>query len=276
MGRTHCTQGTPLLVEDYVNDTGLIICGKCRTRKQHRVEILGAVRTVSVLCDCEREAAEAEEAYFQAVAERKRIEGLARDACTFSHDTAWREATFARDDGLNPQASAMCRRYVSSFATMQAENTGLLFVGPVGTGKSFLAGCVANALLAKGTSVGVTSLPQILYLMRDFSKKDVLEKLQGYELLVIDDLGTERETSYAAEQVFQVIDARLRTRKPLLVTTNLGLEVMREANDSIHARVYDRVLEMCPVHVVLMGRSRRHEVSEKKKVKAAHWLFDGP
>jgi len=276
VGRTQCTQEMPPALEDYFNEVGLLVCGICKTRKQYRVNLLGAVQIVPVMCDCQREAVDAEEKYYQQVASRKRVDALSRDACTFSQDTAWRESTFARDDGLNAGASAMCREYVNSFATMQKENTGLLFTGPVGTGKSFLAGCIANALLAQGTTVGVTSFPQILYNLRDFDKRDVLEKLQTYELLVIDDLGTERDTPYAAEQVFQVIDARLRTQKPLIVTTNLDVAAMKEAKDSMQMRVYDRVLEMCPVHVVLVGLSRRSDVSSRKRERAAYWLLNGP
>jgi len=276
VGKTQYIQEMLPALEDYINDAGLLVCGTCKTRKQYQVKLLGAARTVPVMCDCQREAVETEEVYYQQVAARKRVDALARDACTFSHDTAWREATFAKDDGVNADASAICREYVRSFATMQNANTGLLFTGPVGTGKSFLAGCVANALLAQGITVGVTSFPQILYHLRDFDKKDVLEKLQTYELLVIDDLGTERDTPYAAEQVFQVIDVRLRTQKPLLVTTNLSFAAMKEVRDIMQMRVYDRVLEMCPVHVVLTGLSRRPDVSKRKKERAAHWLLNGP
>jgi DNA replication protein DnaC len=269
MSQAQCAEKLSLFTEDYLGTDGLMMCGKCNSRKQHRVEILGAMRTVYIMCDCRREAVEAEEAYYQQQAVRRRTEALAREACTFGHDTAWQQATFALDDGGNPEASTLCREYVASFASMRETNTGLLFVGPVGTGKSFLAGCVANALLEKGVSVGVTSLPQILYHMRDFSKRGVLERLQEYDLLVIDDLGTERETTYAAEQVFQVIDARLRTRKPVLVTTNLDPAAMREAKDTMHQRVYDRVLEMCPVQVTLKGRSRRQEVARQKRERAS-------
>jgi len=268
MNQAHYPEKLSLLTEDYLGADGLTMCGKCDSHKQHRVEIFGAMRVVYIMCDCRREAVEAEETYYQQLAMRKRTEALAREARTFDHDTSWRQATFALDDGVNPEASSICRDYVASFASMKETNTGLLFVGPVGTGKSFLAGCIANALLEKGVSVGVTSLPQILYQMRDFSKRGVLERLQEYDLLVIDDLGTERETTYAAEQVFQVVDARLRTRKPLLVTTNLDPAAMREAKDTMHLRVYDRVLEMCPVQVTLKGCSRRQEVSRHKREMA--------
>ncbi len=49
----------------------------------------------------------------------------------------------------------------------------------------------------------------------------------------------------ALEQVYNVIDSRYRSRKPLIVTTNLTLEELQHPEDTAHARIYDRLLEMC-------------------------------
>ena len=55
-----------------------------------------------------------------------------------------------------------------------------------------------------------------------------IASLDDYSLLVIDDLGVERSTEYAMEQMFTVIDSRYRSKKPLIVTTNLKLEETRQ------------------------------------------------
>ena len=52
-------------------------------------------------------------------------------------------------------------------------------------------------------------------------------------------------TEYGLEQVYNVIDSRYRSRKPLIVTTNLSLTELQNPQDTAHARIYDRVLEMC-------------------------------
>jgi len=253
----------PSLPTDYTMN-GLLMCGKCNTRKQLRVEILGRMRIVWVLCDCEREQVEAEESRYREMDAKRRMTALIRDACPLGQDVAWREATFERDDGGNREASKVCVDYVDSFAAAQETNTGVLFTGPVGTGKSYLAGCIANALIGRGVSVGVTSLPLLIAHMQDFSNKSVIARLQEYDLLILDDLGTERDTSYAAEQAFQIIDARLRARKPLIVTTNLDPTAMREAKDIMRKRIFDRVLAMCTVHVEMKGRSRRQTAPTKR------------
>ena len=55
----------------------------------------------------------------------------------------------------------------------------------------------------------------------------------------------ERGTEYALEQIYNIVDSRYRSRKPLIVTTNLTLDEIRHPQDTAHARIYDRLLEMC-------------------------------
>lgn len=81
------------------------------------------------------------------------------------------------------------------------------------------------------------------------NKNAYIGQLCRYPLLIIDDFGMERDTSYGLEQLYNVIDSRYRSQKPLIVTTNLTLQELQNPEDNAHARIYDRVLEMCvPVH----------------------------
>ena len=157
---------------------------------------------------------------------------------------------------------------------MKAENIGILFYGPVGTGKSYFACCIANALLEKLVSVSVTNFPRILNRLQGFDeeRQAFIDKLQRYKLLVIDDLGVERDTSYSVEQVYNVIDTRARAKKPLIITTNLSMEDLKNPVSLAHARIYDRVLEMCPIRLVLQGESRRQGVANERRDKAKQIL----
>ena len=81
---------------------------------------------------------------------------------------------------------------------------------------------------------------------RAFSgRNEVVDRLCRYPLLIIDDFGMERDTDYALEQVYNIIDSRYRSKRPLIITTNLTLDEIRHPQDVAHARIYDRVLEMC-------------------------------
>ena len=135
---------------------------------------------------------------------------------------------------------------------MKAENHGLLLWGNVGTGKSFFAGCIANALMKLEVPVCMTNFALILnYLAANFKdRNEYIARLCSFPLLILDDFGMERGTEYGLEQVYNVIDSRYRSGKPLIVTTNLTLEELQNPEDTAHARIYDRLTEMCtPVRI---------------------------
>ena len=158
---------------------------------------------------------------------------------------------------------------------MLRDNIGILFTGGVGTGKTFYAGCIANALTEKLVSVGATSLPKMINKLQTFPEERVraLDALQRYEFLVLDDLGVERDTSYAAEQTYLIIDTRYRANKPLIITTNLSVRELETPQNLTQERIYDRILEMCPLVVELTGKSRRRQNIAVKQQKALEQLW---
>lgn len=68
-------------------------------------------------------------------------------------------------------------------------------------------------------------------------RNDVVDRLCGHPLLIIDDFGMERGTEYALEQIYNIVDSRYRSRKPLIVTTNLTLEELKNPQSTAHARI---------------------------------------
>lgn len=177
--------------------------------------------------------------------------------------------TFANDNGQNPLMKK-ARAYVEHWREAYRDNTGLLLFGDVGTGKSFFAGCIANALLDRDIPVLMTNFPSILTRLTGMFSEDRAEfiaSLGMYDLLIIDDLGVERNTEYAMEQMFHVIDCRYRSRKPMIITTNLKLEEIKNPPDLAHARIYDRILERC-APVLFAGKNFREENAEATKAAA--------
>ena len=108
-------------------------------------------------------------------------------------------------------------------------------------------------------------------LFSESDKNKYLDRLNDHSLLIIDDLGIERGTEYALEQVYNVIDTRYKSGKPLVITTNLTLDELKSPADIPHKRIYDRVLGMC-VPVMFNGTNFRKEEAAAK-MEAAKKLF---
>ena len=238
---------------DYVKD-GLLHCGKCHTPKQCRVELMGMVISPKCLCKCESERRDRE-----AEEERRRqfAERIKRYRSMGFPQSQMQDWTFDNDDGGNAKLTNMAKRYVDHFDAMCKDGKGLLLYGGVGTGKTYIACMIANALIDKGYPVLVTNFARVLSTLQGtFDKQEYLDSLNQFKLLIIDDLGIERDTGYAKEQVFNIIDSRYRAGLPMIVTTNLTIQKLATEGDLADKRVYDRILERCyPVEVA--GESRR-------------------
>ena len=255
---------------DYVGEDGLLYCGKCHTPKQTRLPfnpLTGdKVETVvRAVCQCQREADE--EAERRAVRERFQMDMARRREDGLSCPDGLRY-TFAQDDRQQPKVSDACQRYVECWDERRANNIGVLFYGSVGTGKSFLASCIGNGLLDRQVPVAATNFPRLLNLLQGtYEKQTLLDRLSIYKLLIVDDLGVERDSAYAEEQIFNIIDARSNSELPVIVTTNLTLEEMEHPTTMQYARIYDRVLAMCPIRLKLAGESRRKaNASEREQL----------
>lgn len=179
--------------------------------------------------------------------------------------------TFDEDNGKN-SVMKVAKDYVNKWADVLSNNVGLLLWGNVGTGKTFFAACIANALVEQHISVRMTNFSTILNdLFAETDKNKYLERLNDHNLLIIDDLGIERGTEYALEQVYNIIDTRYKSGKPLIITTNLTLEELKNPIDVAHKRIYDRVLGMC-VPVMFNGSNFRNQEAANK-IETARKLF---
>ena len=156
------------------------------------------------------------------------------------------------------------KKYVNESLAMKNDNVGLLLWGGIGYGKSFMAGCIANALLDEEITVKMTNFAIISNDLFSYEDKNAyISWLCGFGLLIIDDLGAERHTEYTLESIFNVIDRRVRSKKPLIVTTNLSIGELKNAKADDERRIYDRILECC-VPVCVDTKSRRVEIGAEK------------
>lgn len=263
--------------DDYTGDDGLLYCGKCHTPKQKRLSFDPATREqketlVRAACKCQREADEA------ADLRAKREKFKQEMACRWEDGVHERELLrykFSEDDGETLEILRVCKNYVDRWEEMLQNNIGVLFYGSVGRGKSFYASCIANALLEKNVPVVATSFPRLLNILQNATdRQQVIDKLKRYKLLFIDDLGAERDSSYASEQVYNIVQSREICRLPLIVTTNLTQEEMKNPATMRQDQIYDRVLEMCPLRIKMTGENRRRLDAERRKKIAQSLLLE--
>lgn len=257
--------------DDYTDEaTGLLVCGKCHTPKQCRVTLFEKERLLPCLCQCEQERQRAREAARQ---EQERLNRIHRLKANALQDKALLAYTFDRDDGQNPSMK-YARRYVEHWPEMKERGQGLLLWGGVGTGKTFAAACIAQALVEQAVPVLMTNFSKILNSLSGMFSEDrnkYLASFNHFNLLIIDDLVIERNSEYALEQVYNVVDSRYLSRLPFIITTNLPLAELQAPKDLAHARIYDRVLERC-TPICFSGKNYRKDNAAANKTEAARLL----
>lgn len=234
---------------DYIKDD-LLYCGKCNTPKQAKVVMFGKIITPYCLCKCESERLKAEEKARKT--EKRRIEAFGSSNLV--------NCTFEADDGGNPKITEAMKRYVENFTDFKKSGQGLLLYGDTGRGKTFAAAEVANALIDKGYSVYVTNFAKIANeITASFDdKQEVYDRLSRYSLLVLDDLSAERKTEFMQEVVHAVIDSRINSGKPMIITTNLTADELSNPQDIASKRIYERITQKC-LPIKVEGQNRRKE-----------------
>lgn len=241
---------------DYMQD-GILYCGHCHTPKQAKVSIGGRIWTPACMCDCEAQRFKDKQERMERESALDAVKRLRMMGFT---DAEMAECTFDKDDGSNERLSQVSRKYVEIFAQMQMRGKGLLLYGGVGTGKTFMSACIANALIDRGHPCLVTNFARIVNTLQCMyeGRQRYIDDLNRFDLLVIDDLASERETAYMGEIIQSVIDARYRSGKPLIVTTNLTAQEMKHPEDIRRKRIYSRLFEMC-IPVEVKGTDRRRD-----------------
>lgn len=225
----------------------ILYCGKCKQPRRKYREIGGVTRLTTEMCKCD---VMAEDERKRKEEEAKRMERASELRRVSLMDDKFKSSTF--DNFVvtqhNARAVKLAKSYCERFPEMVKKNQGLLFHGDVGTGKTFLTACIANAVLDQCYSVIMISLAKILKSLSPFGGQEeekLLKRLSEVTLCIIDDLGVESGTDTALSKVYDIIDSRYRSGKPTIFSTNVPFSKMQQEEDIRYVRIYDRVFEMC-------------------------------
>ena len=125
----------------------------------------------------------------------------------------------------------VCRKYAANFSK---DSGSLLFNGETGLGKTMLSACIACAVAEKGCSVAYESAPHLFAkLEKDRFHPDeesalAVKKLTDCDLLIIDDLGTELPGNFVTAALYALLNDRLLSGKPMVISTNLNIAEIRQ------------------------------------------------
>ncbi len=149
---------------------------------------------------------------------------------------------------------------------------GLLFSGPVGSGKTFMSSAIANELLDAGKEVLFVVVPDFLDQIKatysqnvqTYSEIQLLESARNVEVLILDDLGAHNYTDWTRNKIYSIINYRLNNTLPTVITTNLELEVLEEY---LGERTTSRLLQLCKIYSLMVECDIRYQkrLFENKK-----------
>lgn len=236
--------------ECYIGEDGLYYCRTCKKPKQTRVTFNGKTTICGCMCDCDKKLRDESLAYQKEC----RINRYRRE--TFS-GTKHTTETFETDKEPDSQNSKIFRNYAKRFDPQKSK--WLILYGDCGKGKSFYAAAICNAIIDREFTAKFTSVSAIikeLWNARD--KLEYFERLDKYDLIVLDDFDAERSTEYANEIRYDVIEMRNNSCKPLIVTTNKTAQEMGKAQDIADKRIYSRLFEH-GLFIAFEGKDKRKE-----------------
>lgn len=259
--------------KEYIKD-GHAFCKVCHERKDGKVmEFFDSKMIFKISCKCDRNR-EAKEKERQKQLEIERLKSIC-----FTSIIQW-AYTFENYQGKENQSLIIAKNFVKDYEEMKKENIGLLFYGSVGSGKTYLACSIANALIEQyQVRVKIRNFAQIINELQkggfDLDKNAYIESLVNTSVLILDDLGIERDTSYAKEQVYNIVNNRYLKQKPTIFTTNLSYDTILNCTESVeYQRIYSRIIEMC-IPIMVVGEDFRKVIQKDKLARNKERLLNG-
>ncbi|MCF8011873.1 MAG: ATP-binding protein [Clostridiales bacterium] len=261
----------PKTQEESANSSSAVeTCPYCGREKHPRtMELLGIKFTVTPSCQCEIDAFERK---MDLLKNRQKRDAHKRMLSRSGLNGNAEEYTF---ENFEPRAGteaalSFARNFARDFKSYSESGKGFVLIGPYGCGKSHLAGAVVHQLINREITASFRPVPELLKRVRASyngsgeTEAQLLDFLQKVQCLVLDDVGAHKQTEWAEEFLYTVIDHRYRYRLPTIITgndTGSGGEV--KLISALGERAVDRILERNTI-IELTAQSYRREIARRR------------
>jgi len=259
---------------DYIDANGLLVCGNCGENRRdymvlddptpqdpnHKFKFI-----IPRPCKCERDKEERKQRLIQMENDMDKLKTLQAESLMSKRFQNAKFSNFVVTD-YNRNTYEDALYYAQNFDYYFERSEGRVYWGATGTGKTFTAACIANYLLERHIPVVMTSLSRLITLIQEGTEKEsvIISRMNKAKLVIFDDLGAERTTTYALEKVYNIIDGRYQAELPMIFTTNLTPAEMKDETDLSYKRIYSRVLQGCTVHQCTAAKDMRLVEANKK------------
>ena len=159
-----------------------------------------------------------------------------------------------------------CKEYANSF---NKHSKSLIMQGATGLGKTHLSLAIANEVIEKGYGVIYASVPNIISKLEKerfrYNRSDMQEESEQYliecDLLILDDLGTEFSTNFSSAMIYNLINTRIMSLKPTIISTNLS---MKELEKAYTERMVSRIMGN-NIRLAFLGNDIRQQKLFRKR-----------
>ena len=146
---------------------------------------------------------------------------------------------------------------------------GILYTGPVGSGKTYLAASIANELMEAELQVLFLVVPDLLDELRatyksEVNEMDLLDTARTIPILILDDLGAHNYTDWTRNRLYSIINYRMNEQLPTVITSNLSLD---EMEDYIGVRTTSRIIQSSRIFRLTVEEDIRHQIYDEREGK---------
>lgn len=148
---------------------------------------------------------------------------------------------------------------------------GLYFDGSLGSGKTFLAASIAGELVERGLDARLIVVPEFLEQLRfsyredkEYNEAQIMREATSAKVLILDDLGAHHSSQWTISKIYTLLNNRLNSRQPCVITTNLKPNALAE---ELGPRAASRIREMCDRYILLTDE----DIRGKKKGGGGGW-----